>query len=326
MGLMTRAEYGERGGLLTRLLAGSLLWLLLMAAPAPAADPCRPAAEPLQQGLGHLNRGEDAEALVKLSEAVALAPGCTRVYYPLGLSLERTGKHDRAVEAYSFALVPADPDYAAAYYRRGLAYGRKGHFDRETEDYSKATAIRPDIDTPLKAGVKTGRDPEIEAYTATIAADPDYAWAYYSRGAALRQKGRTQEAAEDFRRAVSLDKSHTLAYYHLGGSLRTLGLPDQAVETYNRALIVDPSLAWAHYNRGLILSRQGRYAAAAEDFSRALELDAAYAWAYFDRGYAYFREKKYRQASEDFDRAAAIAPEFPLVRRLRAAALNNQLQ
>jgi len=94
----------------------SLLWLLLppvllSAASVPAAraaGPCRAASEQLRQGLHHLTQGEDEAALVQLSEAAALAPRCTRVYYPLGLSLERTGKHDRAIEAHTLAALAPD--------------------------------------------------------------------------------------------------------------------------------------------------------------------------------------------------------------------------
>ena len=109
---------------------------------------------------------------------------------------------------------------------------------------------------------------EIEAFTRAIAENPGDAWAYYSRGIALRLKGRPEEAAEDFRKALALDPGHISAIYHLGAALRTLGRLDEALAAYDRALSLDAALPWAAYNRGLILSRQGRYAAAIEDFTQ----------------------------------------------------------
>ena len=249
-------------------------------------------------------------------------------YYSRGLALDKIGKHDRAIEEYSLAIA-ANPEDAAAYYRRGLDYGRKGHFDRETEDYSKATALDPDVERSAR-GTEKWDDGEVEAFTRTIAENPGDAWAYYSRGIALRLKGRPEEAAEDFRKALTLDPGHISAIYHLGAALRTLGRLDEALAAYDRALSLDAALPWAAYNRGLILSRQGRYAVAIEEFTRTLELDPNYAtpaeqspnyaWAYYDRGYARLKQKQYKPAIADFTKAAAIAPRFSPVYYWRAMA------
>ena len=240
----------------------------------------------------------------------------------------KRGQHDRAIEEYSLAIA-TDPGDAAAYYRRGLDYGRKGHFDRETEDYSKATALDPNVERSAR-GTERWSDGEIEAFTKAIAEEPGDAWAYYSRGIALRLKGRPDEAAEDFRKALTLDPGHISAIYHLGAALRTLGRLDEALAAYDRALSLDAALPWAAYNRGLILSRQGRYAAAIEDFTKTLELDPNYAtpaeqspnyaWAYYDRGFACLKQKRYTLAIADFAKAAAIAPAFPPVYYWRAMA------
>jgi len=249
-------------------------------------------------------------------------------HYMNGLALDKTGLHDRAIEEYSLAIA-ADPGDAAAYYRRGLDYGRKGHFDRETEDYSKATALAPDVERSAR-GTERWNDGEIEAFTRAIADNPGDAWAYYSRGIALRLKGRAAEAAEDFGKALALDAGHISAIYHLGAALRTLGRLGEALAAYDRALSLDPALPWAAYNRGLILSRQGRYAAAIEDFTRTLELDPNYAtpaeqspnyaWAYYDRGFAHLKQKQYKPAIADFTKVAAIASGFPPIYYWRAMA------
>ncbi len=249
-------------------------------------------------------------------------------YYSRGLALDRAGKHDRAIEEYSLAIA-ANPGDAAAYYRRGLDYGRKGHFDRETEDYSKAAALDADVGRSGR-GAERWTDGEVEAFTRAIPDRPGDAWAYYSRGIALRLKGQPEEAAADFRKALSLDPGHTAAIYHLGAALRTLGRLDEALAAYDRALSLDAGLAWAVYNRGLVLSRQGRYAEAVEAFGRTLGLDPNYAtpaeqspnyaWAYYDRGFARLRQGQHTPAIADFTTAAVIAPEFPPLYYWRATA------
>ena len=234
-------------------------------------------------------------------------------YYSRGLALDKAGRHDRAIEEYSLAIA-MDPGDAAAYYRRGLDYGRKGHFDRETEDYSKATALDPDVERSAR-GAEKWSDGEIEVFTKAITAEPGDAWAYYSRGIALRLKGRPEEAVEDFRKTLALDPANISAIYHLGAALRTLGRLDEALAAYDRALSLDAALPWAAYNRGLILTRRDRHAAAIEEFTRTLELDPNYAtpaeqspnyaWAYYDRGFAYLQAK------------AAISPPSPTSPRPR---------
>ena len=249
-------------------------------------------------------------------------------YYSRGLALDKIGKHDRAIEEYSLAIA-ADPGNAAAYYRRGLDYGRKGHFDRETEDYSKARDLDPNVERSAR-GTERWDDHEVEAFTKAISENPGDAWAYYSRGIALRLKGRPEEAVEDFRKTLALDPANIAAIYHLGAALRTLGRLDEALAAYDRALSLDAALPWAAYNRGLILTRRGRHAAAIEDFTRTLELDPNhatpaeqspnYAWAYYDRGFAYLQQERYKSAIADFAKAAAIAPAFPPVYYWRATA------
>jgi tetratricopeptide (TPR) repeat protein len=311
--------------------SGFLLFLLVGVAAAHAADPCLPAGEWLSGGQDHLRQGGYNEALAMLDKALVRAPRCAQAFYSRGLVLDKMGRYDRAIEEYSLAIA-ADPGDAAAYYRRGLDFGRKGHFDRETEDYSKATALVPDIEQSAR-GTEKWNDGEIEAFTKAIAEDPGDAWAYYSRGIALRLKGRAEEAAEDFRKALALDPEHIWAIYHLGAALRTLNRLDEAVVEYDRAFSIDAALAWAAYNRGLILSRQGRYAAAIADFRRTLGLDPNYtrsveqhpnyAWAYYDRGFAYLKQKQYKPAIADFTKAAAIAPAFPPLYYWRAMAYSG---
>ncbi len=266
--------------------------------------------------------------LVGTAGAHAADSCLSETYYSRGLALDKTGRHDRAIEEYSLAI-SADPGDAAAYYRRGLDYGRKGHFDRETEDYSKAMALDPNVERSAR-GTEKWDDGEVDAFTRTIAETPGDAWAYYSRGIALRLKGRPKEAVEDFRKALTLDPGHISAIYHLGAALRTLGRLDEALAEYDRAVSFDAALPWAAYDRGLILSRKGRYAAAIEDFTRTLELDPNYAtppeqnpnyaWAYYDRGFAHLKQKHYNPAIADFTKAAAIAPAFPPVYYWRAKA------
>ena len=300
--------------------SGFLVFLFLRAVTGMAADPCLKAGKWLPKGMDDLRR-DAGEALASLDKAVAGAPRCATAYYYRGLALDKTGRHDRAIEEYSLAI-QEDPGDAAAYYRRGLAYGRKGHFDRETEDYSKATALVPDIERSER-GMENWEDLEVGEYTKTIAEDPNEAWAYYNRGIALRLKGHAEKADGDFRKALSLDPQHVWAIYHLGAALRTQGRLGQAVEAYNRALTIDAGLAWATYNRGLIRSRQGQYAAAIEDFDKTLESDANYAWVYYDRGLAYLKQKRYAPAIADFIKAAAIAPAFPPVYYWRATAYSG---
>ena len=98
-----------------------------------------------------------------------------RGYNNLGISYNKKGQHDRAIEDYNKAIA-IDPNYAHAYYNRGTVYGRdKVQYDRAIEDFNKAIQL-----------------------------DPNFAQAYYNRGFAYFLSGNRGRAISDLQKACDL--------------------------------------------------------------------------------------------------------------------------
>src|SRR3972149_1272449 len=95
-------------------------------------------------------------------------------WFEKGLKYHTKGEYDKAIEAYTSAIV-LNPNYADAYNNRGLEYDNKGQYDRAIEDFNKAIAINPN-----------------DAKT------------YYNRGLAYDNKGQYDRAIEDFNKAITL--------------------------------------------------------------------------------------------------------------------------
>src|SRR5450755_2615600 len=92
----------------------------------------------------------------------------------------------------------------------------------------------------------------IVALGETIKSDPDNPQAYNTRGAALAQAGRTQDALADFNKAISLDPNYAEAYANRGLAYHQTRRLDQAMADYQRAIALDANYAPAHLGRGLI--------------------------------------------------------------------------
>ena len=76
-------------------------------------------------------------------------------------------------------------------------------------------------------------------------------------GAALRARGKVEEAIEHYEKALEISPHWATAHYNLGNALLSLGRTDAAVAHYREALKSNPRLAEAHQNIGVILVGRG---------------------------------------------------------------------
>ena len=81
--------------------------------------------------------------------------------------------------------------------------------------------------------------------------------AHLNMGAALRARGKVEEAIEHYEKALEISPHWATAHYNLGNALLSLGRTDAAVAHYREALKSNPRLAEAHQNIGIILVGRG---------------------------------------------------------------------
>ena len=132
-------------------------------------------------------------------------------------------------------------------------------------------------------------------------ADPQ---AYNTRGTALAQAGRTQEALADFDKALSLDPNYAQALANRGLVYRQTRKLDQALADYNRAIEIDANYAPAYLGRGLVYKARRQLLQALEDFNKSIALKADNPQAYYNRGLLYQSQKQHQFAIDDFTVAA----------------------
>ncbi|KKL20038.1 hypothetical protein LCGC14_2459480, partial [marine sediment metagenome] len=92
-----------------------------------------------------------------------------------------------------------------------------------------------------------------------VSIKPLFTDAYLLTGNLLSDQGKTDEAAEAYRRAVEADPESAKAHSSLGNAERALGRPEAAEAAYKRAIELKPDSAEAHFNLASLYGKQGRY-------------------------------------------------------------------
>lgn len=111
-------------------------------------------------------------------------------------------------------------------------------------------ASAPDADWFAQALTLEHTDPEaaLTAWGHAVNEDAANAAAWTNWGRLLHEQGRTQQAAEVYRRALARVGPDPLLLYNQGVLLEDLGDPAAALAAYQSAIAEDPDLADCHYN------------------------------------------------------------------------------
>jgi Tfp pilus assembly protein PilF/mono/diheme cytochrome c family protein len=154
--------------------------------------------------------------------------------------------------------------------------------------------------------------------------NPGNAWAWYELGNALRELGRTSDAASAFRAALARDSGHAAAHNNLGSLLADEGEPLEAIRHYRDALRAEPDFADAHFNLGNALRSLDRLAEAREQFRVVLRLEPANAEAHNNLGEVLSAEGHFDEALTHFQEAVRIRPGSPEAQSNLGAAFGRQ--
>jgi Flp pilus assembly protein TadD len=73
----------------------------------------------------------------------------------------------------------------------------------------------------------------------------------------LFQKGRVEEALQEFRKALELKPDYTTCYYNLGVVLENQHRTEEAAESFRQALRLDPFHGQAQQRLTLLLEEAG---------------------------------------------------------------------
>ncbi len=213
-----------------------------------------------------------------------------RMFTLKGLSLEKAGKLDAAMKAFSAAIELA-PKKALLYMNRGLLLCAEGACDRALEDLHKAVQLDPSATPPLFARARTF--------------------------AALKKH---EEAVADITAAIRLDTTVADFFLLLGQEQEALGDSNMAIVSYRKSLRRDSNMIEAHFAIGEIYRKRQDWPAAFSEYNAAINAGRRDGLIYFLRGSCSFFMKNYKASLADAKIANQLEPGVePLQRLLRAS-------
>lgn len=182
-------------------------------------------------------------------------------------------------------------------------------------------------------------------YTEAIAADANFALAYYNRalvhldqfdygrafddatagtqketiphrkaiglnhaGRALYFKGEKEQALTFFEQSIAANKTFGPAYHYRAVTLRDLNRGDEARAMFEMAIALDPQNAEASNQLGLLLLADKKWELARARFAAAAALRAVAPY-FYNMGRALQGERKFDQAITAFEKATKLSPE-----------------
>ena len=212
------------------------------------------------------------------SHAIEVTQSNYIAYNNLGVTYDKLGRHQEAMESYKQAI-RIKPDYADAHFNLGNAYGKHGRYQDAIESYKQAIRIKPDFAMAHfnlgNAYDKLGHHQEaMESYKQAIRIKPDYADAHYNLGVTCYKLGRYQDAVESYRQATRIKPDYADAHYNLGVTCYKLGRYQDAVEAYKQTIRIKPDFVLVHYNLGVTYLVIGDKGLALEEYKILKTLDA----------------------------------------------------
>ena len=111
-----------------------------------------------------------------------------------------------------------------------------------------------------------------------LAADPDFGWVYFARGASrIFQKFEFKTGVEDYQRALQLDPGNAFLIAATGTGARVMGRLDESIRQYRAALKLDPLIVEIQLFLGMVYNHLGRFEEAESIIRKALSLNPQFA-------------------------------------------------
>lgn len=204
------------------------------------------------------------------------------------LPADRRKAFDQALKEY-IQVARYSADFSISRNNLGALYVQKGDADRAETEFKKAVAIDRDFYTAglnlavLYAG-QGKKDLAEKQLLEILALNPDLAQAHYSLGLLLAEMHRYRESVSHLQQAATVMVNNGRLYYNLGQLLAFLGRNREAEQSLRRAVELEPD---------------------------NITFLAALAKYYLDR-------KDGTAAAKVADKMSVLAPNHPLVLRLRS--------
>jgi protein O-mannosyl-transferase len=263
-----------------------------------------------QNNLGGVlaRQGRLDEAITHLQESRRIRPNHAPTLSNLGVAMMGKGRVGEAIGLFREAL-KVRPTHVEAWLNLGNALGKTGDIDGAIAAFREVERLEPG-DPAIGALIRAAQDAKKrqgEKPGAPARVTPE-ARASFERGNGLRDEGRLEEAAAQYRDAIRREPEFAEAHNNLGLVLGRRGRAAEAIEEISKALDIAPDLRAAHNNLAIIYAMQGDIDRAARQFGEVLRLDPQDADAHFNLGLLLARGGKLSPAISHFEESLRIAP------------------
>ncbi len=214
-------------------------------------------------------------------------------------------------ERFASSTTPAGSPNFDSLHQQGVTHFRAGRFDQALSFLGLAVQAKPSDRVALvnlaRVQAILGRRLEaVENFDRALKLDPDFADAHLSRGQALLELGRLEDARLACAAAAALRPRDALTLLMLGTTLRRLERLPDALDALAQALTINPDYSEALVSKGAILREMGRPADALPPLDRALALSPGYALAHSNRANALNDLKRFEEALAAAQRAISL--------------------
>ncbi len=233
--------------------------------------------------------------------------------------LQAFPKNVRAQQGLTALIKPMQNDASQAVPQevidRLLALYNKGQLTAVVEQAKALTEQYPEafIVWNVLGGANKGlgrTDDAANAFKRVTELNPTYADGFSNLGITLQEQGKLDEAIAAYNKALSIKPDYAEAYNNMGVTLQEQGKLDEAIAAYNKALSIKPAYDNAHYNMGNALKDQGKLDEAIAAYNKALSIKPDYADAYNNMGNALKDQGKLDEAIAAYNKALSIKPDY----------------
>ncbi|ORY43266.1 hypothetical protein BCR33DRAFT_738575 [Rhizoclosmatium globosum] len=225
------------------------------------------------------SQGDAENALLDLYAARDNFPGDARLHGLLALCLQKVGRTDESLEAFT-SSIRVNKTLIEAYLGRGNVYSSIGQCKAAKRDYSRVIHMYP---TCTEAYVNL-------AYT-------------------LQMEGRYQKSWDFFTMAIAINPSCTSALEGRSVVNHTMRNYFGALMDITKAIEITPNSAELHTNRAVIYSSMNDRVKALSDNKLAIKIDPQYALAYFNTANLYFAQSRWEIALDYYNKALELEPK-----------------
>ncbi|MBQ9245752.1 tetratricopeptide repeat protein [bacterium] len=171
--------------------------------------------------------GENQEALKNFMFLKSVQPNNAKVYYNIGIILEKLKMAEDSIVAYEKAL-SLEPENTDIMFNLSIA-------SIKAEDYERAEEL-------LLKVIQKDREDEN---------------AYFHLGESCTRLKKHEDAIKYFSKALELDKTDLIAKFYLAYEYKEIGETDTAIKLYNEIISENKEYSWVYYNLASIYLEKG---------------------------------------------------------------------